>query len=199
MALPVVGIFVGGRGLRMGGVAKGLLLRDGRTLIDRMVEACQVAAAPQQLADVYLVGNAVAYVGTPLPALADDPAGRGPIGGLRVLLQAAAARGRDAVALAVDMPDPNAELIGRLYREQSGAALLAPREAERWQPLFARYRPAAVLPALEAALAAGESSLQRIFSRLVGGPELVAELVLSAGERTALRDWDRPSDMDATP
>src|SRR5688572_1848715 len=149
MALPVVGIFVGGRGLRMGGVAKGLLLRDGRTLLERIVEACRIAAAPQRLEDVYLVGNSAAYVGTRLPELADDPAGRGPIGGLRVLLQVAANRGRDAVALAVDTPDPNAELIGRLYREQGSAAVLAPREAERWQPLFARYRPAAALPALE--------------------------------------------------
>jgi molybdopterin-guanine dinucleotide biosynthesis protein A len=198
MSLPVVGIFVGGRGRRMGGVPKGLLVREGRTLIERLVEACQAAAAPHRLAELYLVGNAEAYAGTRLPALADDPAGVGPMGGLRSLLRSAAAAGRDAVALAVDFPYPSIELLRRLYLEEASAAALAPREVKRWQPLFARYRPAAALPALEAALAAGETSLQQVFAGLAGGPEPVIELVLSAAERQAIQDWDRPSDMDGT-
>jgi molybdopterin-guanine dinucleotide biosynthesis protein A len=198
MALPVVGIFVGGRGLRMGGVSKGLLVRDGRTLVERLVEACHAAAAPHRLPGLYLVGNADAYVGTPLPALADDPAGLGPMGGLRSLLRSAAAAERDAVALAVDLPYPNIELLRRLYLEQASAVAFAPREAERWQPLFARYRPGVALPALEAALAAGRTSLQEVFAGLAGGPGPVAELALSAAERLALRDWDRPSDMHGT-
>lgn len=179
----------------MGGLAKGLLVRDGRTLVERLVEACRAAAAPQPLPDLYLVGNAAAYGDTPLPVLADEPAGVGPMGGLRALLRAAAAAGRDAVALAVDLPYPSVALLRRLYREEADALALAPREAERWQPLFARYRPAAALPVVEAALAAGETSLQRVFEGLAGGRGRVAELVSSAAERAALEDWDRPSDM----
>jgi molybdenum cofactor guanylyltransferase len=198
MALPVVGIFVGGRGLRMGGVSKGLLVRDGRTLVERLVEACHAAAAPHRLADLYLVGNAAAYAHTALPVLADDPAGVGPMGGLRSLLRSAAAAGRDAVALAVDLPYPSIDLLRRLYLEQASAVAFAPREAERWQPLFARYRPTAALPALEAALAAGKTSLQEVFAGLAGGSGPVAELVLGAAERASLKDWDRPSDMDGT-
>jgi molybdopterin-guanine dinucleotide biosynthesis protein A len=198
MTPPVVGIFVGGRGVRMGGVAKGLLVRDGRTLVDRLVEACQLAAAPQCLPHLYLVGNAAAYADIRLPHLADDPEGVGPMGGLRSLLRAAAVTGLDAVALAVDMPYPDADLIRRLWLEQNGAAALAAREAGRWQPLFARYRPAAVLPVVDAALAAGRTSLQQIFAGLAQGPDPSAELLLSAAERRALVDWDRPSDMDGT-
>jgi molybdopterin-guanine dinucleotide biosynthesis protein A len=198
MRPPAVGVFVGGRGLRMGGVAKGLLMREGRTLLDRLVEACRLAAAPHQLLDLYLVGNAAAYADTPLPHLADDPAGVGPMGGLRSLLRAADGAGLDAVALAVDLAYPNVELMRRLFSEQPAALALAPREAERWQPLFARYRPAAALPVVEAALAAGKSSLQEIFAGLARGPGSVVELVLSPLERGALRDWDRPSDMAGT-
>ena len=182
----------------MGGVSKGLLERDGRTLIERLVEACHAAAAPHRLPDLYLVGNADAYAVTRLPVLADDPAGVGPMGGLRSLLRAAGDAGRDAVALAVDLPYPSIELLRRLYLEQASAAALAPREAQRWQPLFARYRPASALPALEGALAAGNTSLQQVFTGIAGGPEPVFELVLSASERLALKDWDWPSDMDGT-
>jgi molybdopterin-guanine dinucleotide biosynthesis protein A len=196
MTLPVVGILVGGQGRRMGGVAKGLLEHEGRPLVDRLVDAVRRAVAPEPLPATYLVGNAAAYVATRLPVLADDPIGRGPIGGLRALLIEAKRSERDAIALAVDLPYVTAALIRRLCFEHVGAAALAPREAGRWQPLFARYRPQPTLAAIEIALAAGRSSIQSIFEILDTGVDRSAELVLDADEKQRIRDWDRPSDMD---
>ena len=198
MRLPAVGIFVGGQGRRMGGVAKGLLSYQGRTLVERVLDACRSADSAETPSPVFLIGNAEAYSATQIAVLGDEPAGRGPMGGLRALLLEAQGLGLDAVALAVDLPYVHADLVRRLYREEPEAAALAPREAERWQPLFARYRPDLVLPVLDAALARGQTSLQAIFAGLAGRGAPVAELALSPSERQALRDWDWPSDMDGT-
>lgn len=196
--LPVVGILVGGQGRRMGGIAKGLLTHEGRPLVERLVAESQQATAPEGPSPVFLIGNAGAYVATRLPLLPDDPMGQGPIGGLRALLLEAERMRRDAIALAVDLPYVTADLIRRLCFERPGVAALAPREAGRWQPLFARYRPAPALAALEAALASGRTSLQSIFDGIGVGPDRCVELELTPEERERLRDWDRPSDMDGS-
>lgn len=210
-AWPVVGVFVGGQGRRMGGVPKGLLCHQGVPLIERVLGACRVAAAPRIVEHVFLVGNAVAYAASGLPVLADAPSGIGPIGGLRALLMRARELGLDALAVAVDLPYLEAALVRRLCLEQPDAAALAPRQEGRWQPLFARYRPSVVLPALESALDEGQSALQAIFRKLEAGPPgaavgrgaqlsrfaTPAELSLSPAEALELRDWDQPGDMDA--
>jgi molybdenum cofactor guanylyltransferase len=198
VTLPAVGIFVGGQGRRMGGVAKGWLRHQGRPLIVRLVEACRGAAAPAELSALYLIGNIAAYVETRVAALPDDPPEVGPMGGLRALLLEAHRLGRDAVAVAVDLPYVDAALVRRLFAEEPGAVALAPRQGNRWQPLFARYRPATLLPLVDAALAGGRTSLQTLFSDLATLGLATPELVLSEGERLALRDWDRPNDMDGS-
>jgi molybdopterin-guanine dinucleotide biosynthesis protein A len=204
MGWPAVGVFVGGRGRRMGGVAKGLLVFEGQTLLERVLGACRGAVEPDALEHVYLVGNAAPYTAAALPSLADAPAGVGPIGGLRALLQQARLLGVDAVAVAVDLPYLGPRLVRRLVLEQPDAGVLAPRQAGRWQPLFARYRPEAALPALDAALAAGQTALQAVFRGLQAGAAgsavhlpPVAELVLTPDEENQLRDWDCPEDMSS--
>ncbi len=188
----LVGIFVGGKGTRMGGVAKGLLSLpgSGQSLLARALGAC-ASALPG--AAVVLVGDALAYAAYGLPAVADDPPGVGPIGGLHALLRHASEReAREVVALSCDLPYFSAELLCKLMRHAPGAEAVAPRQAERWQPLFARYSTVPGLRATEAALGAGERALQRVLSRLT-----VSELVLSARELEELRDWDEPGDVGA--
>jgi molybdopterin-guanine dinucleotide biosynthesis protein A len=180
----------------MGGLAKGRLLYQGRPLIERLLDACSAAATPGEPSAVRLIGDAGAYVQTRVLALPDDPPGVGPMGGLRALLLEAKRIGRDAIALAVDLPYVNAALIRRLYDEQPEAVALAPRQENRWQPLFARYRPGVLLPIVDAALAVGDTSLQTVFARLAAAGVCPAELMLSIDEQSALRDWDRPSDVD---
>ncbi len=195
--LPAIGIFVGGQGRRMGGVPKGNLQFEGRSILDRTLESCRAvahSACPDggSAVHLYLVGDSSAYSASGVQRLADDPKGMGPMGGLRALLREAARLGLPAVALANDLPFLTARLLERLCFENVAAAALAPRENQRWQPLFARFLPDVVLPEVDVALAQRSTSLQTLFDRLGAR---AAGLDLSVAEWQALRDWDRPSDM----
>jgi molybdopterin-guanine dinucleotide biosynthesis protein A len=179
----LIGLFVGGRGSRLGGVAKGnLQTADGERLIGRLIDVCREALKQPEL----VFG---------LPVLSDAPAGVGPIGGLRALLLAAEARGVPSViSLACDLPFVSAGLVRRLATEQLDAAFLSPRDGEFWQPLIARYQTAAALAAVDAALLQGERALKSVVARL--GPHTRA-LALDEREQLELRDCDSPSDVAA--
>jgi molybdopterin-guanine dinucleotide biosynthesis protein A len=190
-APPVIGLFVGGRGTRMGGVAKGNLeLEPGLRVIERLVLECR-RALPE--APLVLVGAADAYADLGLRVVHDEPPGVGPLGGLCALLRHAAASGHTAaLALACDLPFLDAGLIERLAREAPGAQFLAPRAGELWHTLSARYAVAA-LASVEATLAAGERALQRAVARL---GDAAQELVIDPAEARKLRDWDTPEDRE---
>jgi molybdopterin-guanine dinucleotide biosynthesis protein A len=187
-----LGLLVGGSGKRMGGCDKGMLRApdDAGVLAERLLRlgselglACMV------------VGGAPGYGARfGVPQLVDEPAGSGPLGGLRALL--ARARTEHVAMLACDMPYVSRALLQRLVETPAleHAALLAAREPSRgkWQPFFARYRVAATLPAVDAALASGVLSFQTLFRSLE-----VQELVLSPAEHAELRDWDEPGDLTA--
>lgn len=189
----LVGLFVGGRGTRLGGVAKGnLRTREGERVITRLISACQLALEEPEL---ILVGSSGEYSDLGWPALADAPGGVGPIGGLRALLLAAETRAASSViALACDLPFVSAGLIRRLANEERDAAFLSPRDGEFWQPLIARYQTTAALAVVDAALAAGERALKSVPARL--GPRARA-LVIDERERLELRDCDSPEDLAA--
>ena len=193
MTRPLVGLFVGGRGSRLGGVAKGNLeTREGERVITRLVAVCREAVADPELV---LVGSVEAYADLGLPALADAPSGVGPIGGLRALLLAAEARCvRSVIALACDLPFLGAALIRRLASEELDAAFLSPRDAEFWQPLVARYQTLAALAAVDAALAHGERALKSVPARLAARARA---LPIDERERLELRDCDSPDDLAA--
>ncbi|HEX7481705.1 MAG TPA: NTP transferase domain-containing protein [Polyangiales bacterium] len=190
--LPILGLFVGGRGRRMGGAHKALLVAPDtqETLAGKLARLAREAALP-----VVLVG-AGESLGSDLEALLrllDEPAGVGPLGGLAALLQHAG--GRPVICVACDMPFVTRDLLEKLAAHPSQAPVLAPRDSQtrKWQPLFARYEPAGVQPALHAALHAGERSFQALLARLP-----VEELQLTAVEHAALRDWDTPEDVRGT-
>jgi molybdenum cofactor guanylyltransferase len=186
---PLVGIFVGGRGLRMGGLDKGNLVRaTGETLAARLLRTCR-AALPG--APVVLVGAATAYAELGLPALTDEPAGIGPLGGLAALLRHAERAGHSAaLAIACDLPYLGPELLQRLAREAPEADFLAPREGAIWHTLAARYGTRALV-AVDAAIADGDRALQKVIARL--GERAVA-LAVTEAERGELGDWDTPED-----
>ena len=186
----VVGLFVGGRGSRFGGIAKGNLRHpSGVRLIERLAGVCR-AALPE--ASIVLVGERAEYADLGRTTLSDEPSGIGPLGGLRALVSFALKKGHDAaIAVACDMPFVTAELVTRLAYEDPTATALAPRQDERWQPLAARYA-VSTLPVLDAAIAAGEHSLQKIFARLGDGAHTLA---IEEDESLALTDWDSPEDL----
>lgn len=194
MNAPLIGIFVGGKGRRMGGVPKGNLLHEGRSILQRTLDACDAIVSPSGAgrSGICLVGDSSAYRAPGTLRLADEPPGMGPMGGLRALLLEALRRDSVALALANDMPFLDSALLERLCFSLPGAQALAPFDAGRWQPLFARYAPATVLPVLDAALSRLDTSLQVLFDGL-GDQAQVFEL--SALEQETLRDWDRPSDV----
>jgi molybdopterin-guanine dinucleotide biosynthesis protein A len=180
----VLGVLAGGRGSRMGGRDKGALPAPGtgEPLLPRLLRiAAEVGL------DAVVVGGA----GVPgARLLADEPAGVGPLGGFHALLGHAGER--QVIALACDLPYLQLELLARLAREPSAAAVLAARDPEsgKWQPLFARYDAPRVLPVLRAALARGVRSFQAVLAELE-----VQELAISPEERAELRDWDAPDDL----
>jgi molybdopterin-guanine dinucleotide biosynthesis protein A len=186
----VAGLFVGGRGTRLGGVEKGRLSGPtGERLVDRLVHVCRDAVPD---APLVLVGEASAYADLGLVALTDDPPGVGPLGGLCALVAHAERVGAaGALALACDLPYLGAALVRRLSTEAPGAWLVAPREGDVWDTLIARYATAA-LPTVRETLAAGERALFRVAERL---GDRAAALSLDARERDELRDWDRPEDI----
>lgn len=207
------GIFVGGQSRRMGGHPKGLLpapknaadspaestsaapiAKKTTTLVGRLVAIAQGLDLP-----VCLVGQHAEYAGLGLSLLADQPPGRGPLGGLAALLGAARETGAEgAIALSCDLPFLGPRLLARLIAAPTehyvAAAPLwqpADRDAPIWEPLCARYS-IAFLPLLQQAMAQGARSLQPILSQAGTLP-----LALDSDEQAQVRDWDSPDDLPA--
>jgi molybdopterin-guanine dinucleotide biosynthesis protein A len=189
-----IGIFVGGQGTRMGGVAKGLLRTpDGtETLLERLMRQCLLAAPD---ATLLLIGRAAPYASLAIRQLDDAPAGVGPIGGLRaLLLRACEAHSELALALACDLPFLDAAVISRLIAPLTGlhSAARVPFVEGRLQPLAAAYSPATTLRAVDRSLSLGKHALMHVLDQL--GSEL--ERVEFDDEcAQALRDWDTPEDI----
>jgi molybdopterin-guanine dinucleotide biosynthesis protein A len=179
----LAGLFVGGRGARLGGAAKGLLTAPGGgTLLARWLAVLHGAGV-----EVVLVGRHEAYASAGLEVLDDDPPGIGPLGGLVALLKRA--RDGQALALACDMPFVSGALIGRLIAAPP-AVVVAPRRDGHWEPLCARYDAPAALPHALRRVAAGEHALQPLLDESGALP-----LAVDAAEARELHDWDAPGDL----
>ncbi len=190
MSAFTIGIFVGGSGKRMGGVAKGLLRTpDGsETLVERLLGVCS-RVAPS--ASVYLVGRSVAYAQLEIARLEDDPAEIGPLGGLRSLLVRAKEEHSTALALACDLPFLDEAVLARLLEPLQGAARV-PFVHDRFQPLAAAYAPEPTLAAVDRTLALGKRALMHVLDEI--GHDL-EQLEFDDAQALALRDWDTPEDI----
>jgi molybdopterin-guanine dinucleotide biosynthesis protein A len=188
----LAGIFVGGAGSRMGGVAKGLLKApDGATVVERWRDTLAGMGL-----EVVLVGRADAYAHIGLEVVADRPPGIGPLGGIVGLLERAESAGCvHAIAVACDMPFVSSRLIERLLCAPAEAAIVAPRREGRWEPLCARYDAARVLPAARARSRREASGGGHSLARLLDDAGALS-LPLSSGEALELRDWDTPEDVE---
>ena len=185
----VFGILAGGRGQRLGGVVKGSLRTpSGATILQGLTD---VVNRVRPGAPIVLVGSS-SLDAPGLPRLADDPPGRGPLGGLVALLRSAAEAEAEAVALASDLPQVSPELLERLLTEAPEAPLYAPKLDGIWQPLFARYSPSKVRPAVDAALVLPRAGLLSVFDRVDA-----REMLVDPAEERALIDWDEPADLPA--
>lgn len=154
------GIFVGGRSRRMAGYPKALLRSgDGETLIARAIRVARAAGlTPCLVGEDGAVRRAEPALAE-VPTVPDAAPGRGPLGGLLALLDAA--HGAPTIALACDMPRVDEALLRRLA-EAPDAPIVAPRRAGRWEPLCARYDAARVRPIAARHLEAGVLALQAL-------------------------------------
>jgi molybdopterin-guanine dinucleotide biosynthesis protein A len=187
----LVGLMIGGKASRFGGVAKGMLPAPDteEPLAQRLARICREALSD---ADIVLVGRHPAYEPLGLPTLEDAPAGIGPLGGLAALFVEAENRKCDAIAIAADLPYVTTQLVDKLRCHAKDAAAVAPRPAGLWQPLFARYAPRECLPVLRAALDARSLAARAVLEGL--GAQAI-ELPLAPSEVALLDDWDAPEDM----
>ncbi len=193
MTGPVtIGIFVGGQGTRMGGVAKGLLRTpDGsETLIERLLRQCAHRRLPRPRCS-----SSAKQRPTPRwrcrswktrPPGSDRSAGCAPC-----YFRARADKSELSLALACDLPFLDETIISTLIAPSSSAARV-PFVEGRLQPLAAAYAPAAALSAVDRSLALGQHALMQVLDQLGSTLERVE---FDEQRARALRDWDTPEDM----
>ena len=143
-------ILAGGRGERLGGVEKGLLRVEGRTIIERQLE---LAAG---LAEVLLITPRPGpYTGLPLRLISGELPGRGPGAGLVAAL--AASTTPWVLMLGCDMPFVTPKVVELLAAERrEGVEVIRFEVGGCSQPLLALYR-ASLAPALSMQLEAGDA------------------------------------------
>jgi len=164
-------ILAGGRGRRLGGACKPLLLVDGRRIIDR-----QLAVLRPLFAHLAIAGDDAAAFAGALPVLRDRAgAGLGPLGGLDAALAWLPAEVSSVVCVAGDMPYLAPELLVRLRDADPAALAVVPRTARGLEPLCARYHRA-LAPAITRQLARGDRAMHALLGRVpctfVEEPEL---------------------------
>ena len=192
-------VLAGGRGSRLGGVAKAEVRVGGRAMLDHVLDACAGARR------VVVVGPpALARPGVVL--VREDPPGGGPVAGLDAGLRAlAAAAGaghpdrstgdRDDVTadlpvlvLGCDVPRAGgavADLLAALAGDPGADVALLVDTDGRPQPLVAAYRPAALRRALTDVGPLTGVPLRRVLDRLRAVP--VAD---PAGHGRDADTWD---------
>ncbi len=125
-------VLAGGRSSRMG-QDKALIEIDGRTLLDRALDALQ-----PHVDDLLVIGDPVKYGHVGPFVLADDIPGVGPLGGIVTAMRYAA---HDRLlVLACDMPHVTAALFERLKAGlENGCPAFVPACDGRLEPLAAAY------------------------------------------------------------
>lgn len=149
-------ILTGGQARRFDGRDKGLLIVEGRSILERQLDALRPICNP-----IVLVGGSPAVARSAgLDFIADRQAGYGPLAGLDAALDAAA--GEPVMLLACDMPFPTAGLLAYLLEQRAGADAVVPRTEHGYHPLCAVYGPAC-RPAVRRRLDAGLLRLRDLF------------------------------------
>jgi molybdopterin-guanine dinucleotide biosynthesis protein A len=155
-------VLAGGRGTRMGGADKGLVLFDGRPMVEHVI-----ARLRPQVGSLFINANRNRdlYASFGYPVIADLVGGYlGPLAGIAAGLSAATTP--FVVTAPCDSPLVAADLVARLgdalVRED--AELAVADDGERQHPVFLLLRRE-LLPSLLAFLDAGERKIDRWFAR----------------------------------
>lgn len=156
-----LGLLAGGRATRLGGIDKAWLVRDG---LPQVLRWQRRFAGEVRSVLVSANRDLPRFAAAGLVAIADRlEGGRGPIAGLDALLSRCPTPW--LFTLPVDLVGTNDCLLRTLVAERGVDGAWA-EDAEGPQPLVALWRVAAAGTAVTACLASGESSIQRVQSRL---------------------------------
>jgi molybdenum cofactor guanylyltransferase len=176
-------VLAGGESRRMGR-DKSLLPLDGRPLIAHVLDQLR----PHFQEVLVSAGSPDRYRFLGVPVVPDRAAGRGPLMGIACAL-AATAHERVFFA-ACDIPEIRIEVVRRMLREAAGCDGVVARRPGGWiEPLFAVYRKS-MLPAFEAALAAGEGRVRAVF-------DACAIRYVDVGEADWLKNVNTPEEYGA--
>ncbi len=156
--MRTIAIQAGGQSRRMG-QDKALVPLAGRPLISHALDR---VAGPGD--EILITTNHPANYGFLQARLvSDETPGAGALSGLRTAL--ASARGETVLVLACDMPLVSRPLLEHLLAHAAEADVVIPRREGEFEPLHAVYARSC-LPAVEAALAAGEARMISFFGRV---------------------------------
>jgi molybdopterin-guanine dinucleotide biosynthesis protein A len=196
--LPTAAILAGGGARRFGGLDKGSLVVEGRSILERQLE--ELASLTD---DILVIGrsemdcdlSAWRDRGVHVRAMPDRVAGRGPLGGLEMAL--AASRAEALVVVACDMPFVTAALLAYLAALSTGADAVVPVTDRGCHSLCAVYTRAC-LPAIRRQLARGRLAMNGLLDDLrvrqvtvlelgaFGEPERLLTNINTADEYTRL-------------
>jgi molybdopterin-guanine dinucleotide biosynthesis protein A len=152
-------ILAGGSGLRLGGVAKGLIEQEGEPLIGRLVRL----VAPLCREVMVIANDPRLYGFLNVPIYPDDTPGRGPLEGIATGLRRSGCE--RVLVVACDMPFITAEAVRTMIDWKAGADAVVPRSEKGYEPLFALYAQSS-LPVIEAQLIQGKRKVSSVFPLL---------------------------------
>jgi molybdopterin-guanine dinucleotide biosynthesis protein A len=161
-------LVAGGQSRRLGGLPKGLVVRDGETIAER-----SLAVFRDLFGEVLVVANDPApWAGLSVRVVPDAVTGKGAPGGLHAAL--AAARTRWIFAAACDMPFLSSEAI-RFLADRRGAAPAVLVEWERGLEGLHAFWSRDALPTVEKMLREGDPSIRAIAAAVGAGVVTAAE------------------------
>ena len=178
-------VLSGGESSRMGVPKAGMLLPDGRSMIERARDTLEIFCR-----QVILVGEAYGIFGHEV--VKDDQPGLGPLGGIEALL--ASNLDTQYLVIPCDLPLAPPGFLGRLTREDNidGMTVFQVEGEDRPRPLPCRIG-ADCLDDVRELLAEGNRSLSGLISQL--GPD-VEIIEVARREHDLLLNVNTPEDYE---
>lgn len=184
MTVSFGAVLAGGRARRMGFKPKGLLERDGESIVARLTRI-----AARLTPSVALIGDPDGpYAGLGWPVVPDVIPGKGAPGGVHAALSHAPAPGW-VLVLACDLPDIDEAQLGALLDPDAPFDALLYAADGFDQPLAAWWNTRALGP-LETVLKAGNPGFRAVLS-------VVRHRVIPAQNPGAFRNLNRPEEAQA--
>lgn len=177
-------ILAGGRGSRMGGEDKGLVLYREKPLYQHVLARLQ-----PQVGEIYISANRSLhlYQQSGLPVIVDTlPDFPGPLAGMLAALRKI--KSEWAAFIPCDTPSVPADVVWQLWQKKGDAPLVWARTTERDHPTVALVH-ISVADELAAFLAKGERRVMQFLSQAGG------HSVLFADDVDAFMNINRPEDL----